>query len=83
MFEHMLGYSNHLRLYGEETGFRGETLGKQQMIAAAELDQNRADAASAAATARADSAALVAARLDLANATVRAPIGGKSGSNSE
>ncbi|MEA2590154.1 MAG: hypothetical protein QOH66_3081 [Actinomycetota bacterium] len=27
MFEHMLGYSNHLRLYGEETGFRGETLG--------------------------------------------------------
>ena len=27
MFEHMLGYSNHLRLYGEETGLRGETLG--------------------------------------------------------
>jgi GH15 family glucan-1,4-alpha-glucosidase len=27
MFEHMLGYANHLRLYGEETGLRGETLG--------------------------------------------------------
>ncbi len=26
-FEHMLGYANHLQLYGEETGFSGETLG--------------------------------------------------------
>ena len=27
MFEHMLGYANHLGLYGEETGPRGEALG--------------------------------------------------------
>ncbi len=27
MFEQMLGYANHLGLYGEETGARGETLG--------------------------------------------------------
>jgi GH15 family glucan-1,4-alpha-glucosidase len=27
MFEKMLGYSNHLGLYGEETGPRGEALG--------------------------------------------------------
>ena len=27
MFEQMLTYANHLGLYGEETGSRGETLG--------------------------------------------------------
>src|SRR5690606_15303349 len=27
IFEHMLGFANHLGLYGEETGSRGETLG--------------------------------------------------------
>ncbi len=27
MFEQMLGYSNHLRLYAEETGYHGEALG--------------------------------------------------------
>jgi GH15 family glucan-1,4-alpha-glucosidase len=27
VFEQMLGYANHLGLYGEETGPRGEALG--------------------------------------------------------
>jgi GH15 family glucan-1,4-alpha-glucosidase len=27
MFEEMLGYANHLRLYGEQTGYSGEALG--------------------------------------------------------
>jgi GH15 family glucan-1,4-alpha-glucosidase len=27
MFEQMLGYANHLRLYAEQTGHRGEALG--------------------------------------------------------
>src|SRR5262245_10783151 len=58
---------------------RGETLAKQGLIAAGDLDQKRANATALAATARADSAALIAARLDLSNSTVRAPIGGKSG----
>jgi multidrug efflux system membrane fusion protein len=58
---------------------RAEALSKQGMIATSELDQDRADAASTLATTRADSAALTAAHLDLANATVRAPIAGKSG----
>jgi multidrug efflux system membrane fusion protein len=58
---------------------RAETLAKDGLIAAGDLDQKRADAGAARATARADSAALVAAHLDLANASVRAPIGGKSG----
>jgi multidrug efflux system membrane fusion protein len=58
---------------------RAETLAKQGLIAAGELDQKRADATALSATARADSAALIGARLDLSNSTVRAPIGGKSG----
>ncbi len=58
---------------------RAEALAGQQLIAASELDQKRADAASLAATARADSAALASAGLDLANATVRAPVAGKTG----
>ena len=59
---------------------RAETLAAQQLIAPHELESKRADAEGLAATARADSAALISARLDLANATVRAPIGGKTGS---
>jgi multidrug efflux system membrane fusion protein len=58
---------------------RAEALSAQQLIAASELEQKRANAAALRATSRADSAALVGARLDLANATVRAPIGGKTG----
>ena len=27
MFEQMLGYASHLRLYAEETGYHGEALG--------------------------------------------------------
>ncbi len=59
---------------------RAEALAGQQLIAPDELQRKRADAAALAATVRADSAALLMARLDLANATVRAPIGGKTGS---
>jgi membrane fusion protein, multidrug efflux system len=58
---------------------RAEALGAQQLIAPGDLDQKRATWSSLASTARADSAALVGARLDLANATVRAPVSGKSG----
>jgi multidrug efflux system membrane fusion protein len=58
---------------------RAETLAAQQLISAGELDQKRAAAAAMVATVRADSATLEAARLDLANATVRAPIAGRTG----
>ena len=58
---------------------RAEALAAQQLIAAGELDQKRAAYASIAATARADSASLATARLDLSNATVRAPIAGRTG----
>src|SRR5262249_39080840 len=59
---------------------RATTLAAQQLIAADELQRKQADAEALAATVRADSAALVSVRLDLANATVRAPIAGKTGS---
>jgi multidrug efflux system membrane fusion protein len=59
---------------------RAERLVTEQLVAQAEVEQKRADASALAATARADSAALAAARLDLANATIRAPIAGKTGS---
>ena len=58
---------------------RAQTLAKQQMIAAMELEQKRSDYAAAAATVRADSAAVVSSRLNLTYAAVRAPIGGKTG----
>jgi len=58
---------------------RAEALASQQLIAQGELDQKRANAEAMQATARADSAALVAARLDVGNATIRAPVGGKTG----
>jgi multidrug efflux system membrane fusion protein len=58
---------------------RADALAKEKIIAPAELDQKRAAAEATAATARADSALLANARLNLAYATVRAPISGKTG----
>ena len=59
---------------------RSETLARQQLLAAGELDDKRANAEAFAASILADSAALVKARLDLAYATLRAPINGRAGS---
>jgi len=59
---------------------RAIELERQNLISEVELEQKGAAAFSLAATVRADSAALSSARLDLANATIRAPIGGKTGS---
>lgn len=59
---------------------RAETLARQQLLAAGELDDKRANAEALAASVLADSAALVKARLDLAYATLRAPINGRAGS---
>jgi multidrug efflux system membrane fusion protein len=58
---------------------RGETLASQQLIAAGDLDTKRASAEALAATVQGDSANLVQARLDLAYASVRAPIAGRTG----
>jgi membrane fusion protein, multidrug efflux system len=58
---------------------RAESLAGQQLISVQELEQKRAAYAAAEATARADSADLVNAQLDLAHATVRAPISGRTG----
>ena len=58
---------------------RSEKLAEQQVISATELDQKRAAAEALAATVAADSAAVETAKLDLTNATVRAPISGRSG----
>ncbi len=58
---------------------RGETLARQQLLAPGDLDDKRANAEALAATEMADSAALVKAKLDLAYATVRAPISGRAG----
>jgi len=57
-----------------------EALAAQQLISPDELQTKRANAAAMAATVSADSAALLSARLDLDHATVRAPIGGRTGS---
>jgi len=57
-----------------------EALGAQQLISTDELQRKRAAAAALAATVSADSAAFSSARLNLAYATVRAPVGGKTGS---
>ena len=59
---------------------RAQKLVEGQMISAQEFETKRADTEALRATVNADSAALVAARLDLANASVRAPIGGRTGS---
>jgi multidrug efflux system membrane fusion protein len=61
---------------------RANALAQQQLIATGELDQKRSSYAALAATARADSAALATARLDVANATLRAPISGTTGAQS-
>ncbi|HEY6196643.1 MAG TPA: efflux RND transporter periplasmic adaptor subunit [Candidatus Eisenbacteria bacterium] len=58
---------------------RGEALARQQLLAAGELDGKRATAEALAATVLADSATLDRARLDLAYASVRAPISGRTG----
>jgi len=58
---------------------RGETLARQQLLAAGDLDGKRSAAEALAATVLADSASLASSRLDLAHATVRAPISGRTG----
>lgn len=58
---------------------RAETLARQQLLSAGELDDKRANAEALAATALADSADLSRAKLDLAYATIRAPISGRTG----
>jgi multidrug efflux system membrane fusion protein len=58
---------------------RAETLARQGLLASGELDDTRANAEALAATALADSADLARARLDLAYATIRAPIAGRTG----
>ena len=59
---------------------RAEPLAAQQLISPDELQRKRAAAAASAATVAADSAAFLTARLNLSHATVRAPIGGRTGS---
>ncbi len=58
---------------------RAETLARQQLLSSSELEDKRNAADALDASVMADSAALGMARLDLANATVRAPIGGRTG----
>jgi len=59
---------------------RAEALAAQQLISIDELQRKRAAAAAMAATVSADSASMLTARLNLGYATVRAPIGGRTGS---
>lgn len=59
---------------------RSRTLAEQQYITAQEYDQTRANAGAADATLAADEAAVEQARLNLQYATIRAPIGGRTGS---
>jgi multidrug efflux system membrane fusion protein len=61
---------------------RATSLAGRGVISTQELDQKRAAADALAATVRAESAALSAARLDLGYATIRAPIGGRTGGRS-
>ncbi len=58
---------------------RAVVLARQQVLASGELEDKRDAADALAATVRADSASLARARLDLAHATVRAPISGRTG----
>ena len=58
---------------------RSKVLYDQSFLSQSEWDQKRSDAEATAATARADSAAVNNARLSLQNATIRAPIAGKTG----
>ena len=59
---------------------RAQALQDQKLISVGEFDRKRADTEALIATVRADSAAALAARLDLENAAVRAPIAGRTGS---
>ena len=59
---------------------RFSALAEKEYVTAQQLDQSRARATGLAATLRADSGAVERARLDLQYATVRAPIGGRTGS---
>lgn len=58
---------------------RSETLARQQLLSTSELEDKRNAAEAMEATVLADSASLEKARLDLAYATVRAPISGRTG----
>ncbi len=58
---------------------RAEALARQQVIADSELEDKRTSTDALLANVRADSALLARARLDYANATVRAPISGRTG----
>ena len=58
---------------------RTQALAKQQLVSPGEVDDARSAAESAAATVLADSASHTRAALDLAHATVRAPISGRTG----
>ncbi len=58
---------------------RAETLARQGLLASGELDDKRANAEALAAAAMADSADLSRAKLELAYATIRAPISGRTG----
>lgn len=58
---------------------RSETLARQQLLSSSELEDKRNAAEALAATVMADSASLDKARLDLAYATVRAAIAGRTG----
>jgi multidrug efflux system membrane fusion protein len=59
---------------------RGEKLIEGKLIAESDLDQLRSTYGATAASVRADSAAVIAAKLNLEYTTIRAPIGGKTGS---
>jgi len=59
---------------------RFEALAAKEYVTQQQLDQTRANAVALAATLRADTAAAERARLDLQNATIRAPISGRTGS---
>ena len=59
---------------------RAQVLQERQLISAGEFERKTADTQALVATVRADSAALMAARLDLRNTAVRAPIAGRTGS---
>ena len=59
---------------------RAQALQEQQLISAGEFERKSADTEALRATVRADSAAWLAARLDLENAAVRAPLAGRTGS---
>jgi multidrug efflux system membrane fusion protein len=59
---------------------RAQALMERQVLSQQDFETKRADTEGLLATVRADSAALASARLDLEHSAVRAPIGGRSGS---